>query len=216
MFALFDPHPEWVPFHDPWGIWDSFSQISVSSVTFGCCTRMVGAGKRFGTPWEKIIGLYSSGTLLGRLRTLSQKKRKNVPTKKNRMNDMNHEILGICWNYSPPSNSHHQDYSILSRKSLYINLHLWLASWVGGRPKVYDEILKTNGFERYLFLRVNWVNCSLLWEVTTTSMCKNCERFFFFFRGFQGPRNQRKKIWKQIQTKKNWPVLGISTKIKTT
>ena len=32
----------------------------------------------------------------------------------------------LIWDVPLPSNSHHQDYSIFSRESLYINLHLWL------------------------------------------------------------------------------------------
>ncbi len=41
------------------------------------------------------------------------------------MNDMNHEIPGYMLELPPTQDSsHHQDYSILSRKSLYINLHL--------------------------------------------------------------------------------------------
>jgi hypothetical protein len=36
-----------------------------SGAFLGCWTRIVGAGKRFGMPCERIMGLYSSGTLLG-------------------------------------------------------------------------------------------------------------------------------------------------------
>ena len=41
----------------------------------------------------------------------------------------------LCWNYPPPSNSHHQDYSIFSRESL--QTFICDCYWVGGRPNPF-------------------------------------------------------------------------------
>ena len=46
----------------------------------------------------------------------------------------------IHWNYPPRSNSHHQDYSIFRIGNPNLNLHFWLASWVGGRPNAYTFV----------------------------------------------------------------------------
>ena len=47
------------------------------------------------------------------------------------------QLYTIYWVIPLPSNSHHPDYSISSRESLYINLHLPQESWEGGQPKLY-------------------------------------------------------------------------------
>ena len=42
----------------------------------------------------------------------------------------------IGWNYPPTSNSDHQDSEPFLVGNPELNLHFWLASWVGGRPKL--------------------------------------------------------------------------------
>ena len=49
--------------------------------------------------------------------------------------------LSIFWIYPPPSNSHHHDYKTCVGLGIFINLHIWLESWVGGvggRSKWYN------------------------------------------------------------------------------
>ena len=53
--------------------------------------------------------------------------------------------IHISWIYRPPSNSHHQDYSIFSRESL--KTFICDCYWVGGRSNIYGGfILKSRPF----------------------------------------------------------------------
>ena len=59
----------------------------------------------------------------------------HVGLKFERIIPSNSEVeYSITWNYPPPSNSHHQDYSIFSGESLFS--FTCDCYWLRGRPKV--------------------------------------------------------------------------------
>ena len=72
-------------------------------------------------------------------------------------NDLNSTArLVIHWIYPPTQDaSHHQDYSIFRIGNPELNLHLWLASWVGcSRPKLSSIFSHTrkNGSKNGMFI----------------------------------------------------------------